>query len=254
MPQLQRDPDALNILLRNQPQIPMKTEDEYALESMIPEEQLFQAQEAMGDRGRAMGGPYSVASRESLRDSGVAGLRQMFGIQQAKGQAAAYPQQVAGQYGLQREDIRARGNVEAARQKAEADAARHSQDQVFQQEQQGRQQTHQAAQGQLTRDALVGRATQAQGAAQVGREYTQGQINDRTAAKKPFSILGWLTGSGGNAAAAQPASQEAAELAPLKKNPKYANLPFQALVQQGIISADSPDELAAYQAAWEGGQ
>jgi hypothetical protein len=231
-------------MLRGQSKLP-KSDDDYALESMIPEEQLFQAQEAIGQHGAASGQMYSVPSREALKQSGMASLRQLFGVQESRGRAAAYPQQVAGQYGIEREGIRAQGNVEAARIRAEADANQRGASQAFQQGQQERQQTFQAGQSQLSRDAFDTRQAASIKAADAGRQYTQGQVNQRADAKKPMSLTGWigsLFGGGG--------SKEAADLAPLKKNPKYASMSFDDLVAQGIVSADSPEELAAYQQAW----
>lgn len=247
------DPNALSILLRNQPQIPQYGADE-DLSAMIPEEELFQAQEAAGERGAASGGAYAIPSRESLRSSGIAALRKLFGIQSAEAQAKAYPARVTGEYGLARENVRSQGNIEAARARAEADAAREAQRQEFQQSQQQRGQEFQAGQGALNREALSGRASQAQGASRQNLEFTQGEINRRAQEKKPFNLLEYLFGGG---TSPQPAAQggsavsdPSADLEPLRQDPRFANLPFQALVDQGIVTADSPEELAEYAAAW----
>ena len=99
----ERDPNALKALLGMQPQIPQYGEDDTALNDMISEEDLYQAQEKQADAGRARGGPYAVSSRESFRNSELANLKKMFGIQQAKNEASALPQRIAGEYGLARE-------------------------------------------------------------------------------------------------------------------------------------------------------
>lgn len=256
MPNLNRleaDPDALSILLRGQTPLPRYSEDDEALRSMIPEEQLFQAQEEIGERGAQRGRPYAIPSREALQQSGMSELRKLFGLQQAKAQAQAYPQQIAGEYGLQRERERSRGTVEAARVRGDMESTNRLQGQAFQQAQQGRQQTFQGEQGDKNRTAYAQRATQAQGAAQGGREYTQGQINARTDAKKPFNLWGWLTSKGDSsgqpAPSANPAIADA--VAQLRQTPGAASLSFQQLMQAGAFGDQAtPEELAEFQAAW----
>lgn len=111
MPQtFTRDPDALSVLLRMQPAIPHRADDGF--DEMISEGDLFGAQEAIGARGAASGGAYAIPSRESLRDSGVSKLKQLFGIQQAEAEAKALPSRIAGQSRIEQEQIR-RGGVDA---------------------------------------------------------------------------------------------------------------------------------------------
>lgn len=247
------DPNALAILLRGQSQIPRFGADE-ELSELIPEEELFQAQEAAGARGAASGGAYAIPSRESLRSSGIAALRKLFGLQTAEAQARAYPARVTGEYGLARENVRSQGAIEAARTRAEADAAREAGRQSFAQSQQQRGQEFQAGQGVLNREALAGRAAQAQSASRGNLEFTQGEINRRAQEKQPFNLLDFFrsafSGPEAGGAAGGAVRDVSAELEPLRRDPSLGNLPFQALVDQGIITADSPEELAEYEAAW----
>jgi hypothetical protein len=251
---LERDPNALATLLRMQPQIPQHTEEDYALQSMIPQEQLFQAQEAAGQRGAESGGAYAIPSRESLQQSGMAELRKLFGIQQAKAQAAALPARVTGEYGMANRRLQNEGALNVANAGAEQRAADLASNRRFQQEQQTRGQEFQAGQGALNREALAGRATQAQGATRAGQEYVQGQTNARAEAKKPFSLLQWLSSLGSTSPAKVPAetapSRIAAGVAQLKQDPSTANLTFDELRQIGHGANLSPAELAEFQAAW----
>ncbi len=249
---LERDPNALSILLRGQTQLPMKSEEDYALEEMIPEEQLFQAQEAYGRRGAESGGAYSIPSRESLKQSGLAELRKLFGIQQGEAQAKALPSRIAGEYGLREAQLKGGFDVESAKQKAIADAAQRQQQQEFQQGQQTRQQEFQGGQGDLTRQALAGRATQAQGAAQAGREYNQGQINQRAQDKAPFNAIEYLKSlfGGGEEAAPAASSNIPAAVDSFRKHPDTAQMTFEQLMQSGELEGATPQELAEFQQAW----
>jgi hypothetical protein len=91
---------------------------------MIPEEELFSAQDAYAQAGRESGVPFAVPSREALRGSGVSALRRMFSQTAAEGEAAARPQQVAGMFGLERERIAQRGGIERAALEEAAAASR----------------------------------------------------------------------------------------------------------------------------------
>ena len=246
---LERDPNALNILLGMQPQIPRHTDEEYQLQSMIPDEALFQAQEAIGRQGRESGGSYSVPSREALQQSGMAELRKLFGVQQAKAQAAALPSQVAGEYGLAREREHSRGGIEAARVREAAGASAQQEARAFQQAQQQRGQDFAAGQGVLNREALAGRGTQAQGATRSNLEFREQGINDRAAAKNPRSALGSLYDYffGGKEQAA-PASE--AQQAVNQAKQAHPGAPLESLLQQGILSYDTPEDLAELQAAF----
>lgn len=251
---LERDPNALSILLRNQPQIPLQSEQDYALEEMIPEEQLFQAQEAYGRRGAESGGAYTIPSRESLKRGGMAELRKLFGIQQGEAQAKALPARIAGEYGLETARTKGGFDVEAARQKAIADAAAQQSSRQFQQEHQGRQQAFSRGEGQLNRQALAGRATQAQGATQAGREYTQGQINQRAQDKKPFDIIEYIKSAFGGGSPAAPAAASTsnipAAINSFRQHPDTAQMSFEQLMQSGELEGATPQELAEFQQAW----
>jgi hypothetical protein len=254
----ERDPNALAALLRMQPQIPQHTEEDQTLESMIPQEQLFQAQEAAGRRGAESGGAYAIPSRESLQQSGVAELRKLFGIQNAKAQAAALPARVTGEYGMANRRLQNQGALDVANVNEQGRSADLASNRQFQQQQQERGQTFQAGQGVLNREALAGRATQAQGATRSNAEYNQGQTNLRAEAKKPKGIgdfWNWLTSSGNEpeAAAAAPTATSprvAAGIASLKQDPSTAGLTFEQIIQMGHGASLSPAELAELQAAW----
>lgn len=267
MPQyLERDPNALATLLRGQTQIPRYTDEEEQLGSMIPEEQLFQAQEALGERGAASGGAYAIPSREALKQGGMAELRKLFGIKQAEGRAKAYPNQVAGEYGLQEARLKGGFDVESARQKAIADAAQRQQAQEFQAAQQGRQQEFQGGQGELNR-AAIERNTAAsiggrENVANIGagsRAATQKSIDAR---KNPPGI--WEAIFGGKDPATTPKAvatpsnvDVSALLAPenIQANvsgirQQYPGIPLQTLIAQGKLEFDSPEEEAATIAAF----
>lgn len=113
-------PNGLSVLLglQRQPgssgQIPLRSTEESDLDELIPEEELFQAQEAIAGQGRESGGAFAVPSREALRQSGRSALSRFFAQTRAKGEAAARPQQVAGEFGLERERIAQRGGIEQA--------------------------------------------------------------------------------------------------------------------------------------------
>jgi hypothetical protein len=95
-------------------QIPQQSPEDYQLDDMIPEESLYELQDEIGARGAQRGGAYAIPSRESLRASGRSGLRRMFGEISAKGEAAAMPHRVAGEYGLEEARIKGRADIEKA--------------------------------------------------------------------------------------------------------------------------------------------
>ncbi len=264
---LERDPDALATLLRGQTQIPMQTEEEYQLEEMVPDELLLQAQEAIGQRGAATGKAYSVPSRQALKQSGIAELRKLFGLQQGEARAKAYPAQVAGEYGLQEARLKGGFDVESAKQKAIADAAQYQRQQEGLDTRQLRQQEFQGGQGELNRGAVAANTAALIGGRQsvaetgvAGREALARRKNPADNYWGPDALVGqspdWLrrilwAGEGPmDAPQAGTPSTHAAELAPYANHPQYSALPFESLLQQGIVSG-SPDDLEAYRQAWE---
>ena len=144
--------------------IPQQTEEDYALDTMIPDEALYEAQDEIGRRGADSGRAYSVPSRESLRGSGRSGLRRIFGEIEAKGNAEARPRQIAGEYDLRRAQIEAQGAVAAAQAKAQTGAD--TSEMEFQRDlfKQDRQNQASDARAQAGRDAQDQRAAGAQAA------------------------------------------------------------------------------------------
>lgn len=104
-------------LNRNRNTVTRDPEDT-ALSEMVPEEELYQAQDDIGEQGRQRGGPYYIPSRDSLKQSVMAQLRQALGMQRAKAEAAAYPEHIKGGYGLREADIKGQYDVRAAQAKA----------------------------------------------------------------------------------------------------------------------------------------
>lgn len=93
--------------------------EDTALSEMVPEEELYQEQDAIGEQGRQRSGPYYIPSRDSLKQSAMAQLRQALGMQRAKAEATAYPEHIKGGYGLREADIKGRYDVQAAQARAE---------------------------------------------------------------------------------------------------------------------------------------
>ncbi len=250
---LERDPDALATLLRGQTQIPMQTEEEYQLEEMVPDELLLQAQEAIGQRGAATGKAYSVPSRQALKQSGIAELRKLFGLQQGEARAKAYPAQVAGEYGLQEARLKGGFDVESAKQKAMADAAQYQRQQEALDKRQERQHTFQGGQGDLSREAVAANTAALiggrQNVAETGVAGRAELAKAKETAKNPPDkywgydpLMAWLY--------SENKPNPAAELAQYKNSPQHSALPFEALLEQGIVSG-SPEEIEAYRQAWE---
>jgi hypothetical protein len=250
---LERDPNALATLLRMQPQIPQRSEEDYALESMIPEEQLFQAQEAAGRRGAESDGAYAIPSRESLQQSGVAELRKLFGIQNAKAQAAALPARVTGEYGMANRRLQNQGALDVANVNQQGAAARES----------GLNTRATAGNVAAGERAAAGR-TSAEGIAaanRTGRMDVAREATGRTAstqrsidARKPqggLSSILKMFGYGQPDVAAAPASPRVSSaLSQFKQDPTTANLSFEQLQATGQLEGASPEEIAELQAAW----
>ena len=103
--------------------IPQHSGDDYELDSMIPEESIYELQDAIGERGAASGRAYAIPSRESLRGSGRSALRRMFGEIGAKGEAASQPHRVAGEYGLEEARIKGAADIQKAQIENESNAS-----------------------------------------------------------------------------------------------------------------------------------
>jgi hypothetical protein len=238
-----------------QPQIPQQTEEDYALQSMIPQEDLYQAQEAAGTRGAASGGAYAIPSRESLQQSGMAELRKLFGIQQAKAQAAALPARVTGEYGMANRKLQNQGALDVANVNQQGAAARET----------GLNTRATQALGGANERAAAGRTSAAEIAAanRAGRMDVARETTGRTAAtqksidvrKNPpgmlSSLLKYLTGGQTEAAAAPTVSPRVeSALNQFKQDPSTANLSFEQLAASGQLEGASPEEIAELQAAW----
>jgi len=258
---LERDPNALAALLRMQPQIPQQTDEEAQLSSMIPEEQLYQAQEAQADAGRARGGPYAVSSRDQLRESGMAELRKMFGIQQAKAQAAALPARVTGEYGMANRRLQNQGALDVANVNQTGAAARETGLNTRATQALGGM-NERAALGQTGANerSAAGRASAERIAAanRTGRSDVAGANQAAiTARKNPPGILDWLRGNKPAAAAPAASPDVAALLDPtnIQNNvaqiqAQHPGIPIEELISQGEVTFDSPEEEAATIAAY----
>ena len=104
--------------------IPQRSQDDYELDEMIPEESLFEMQDEIGARGAQSGRAYSVPSRESLRSSGRAGLRGIFGQIAAKNQGQVDAARYKSMGDAQAATIKGAADVESARYGADAASAR----------------------------------------------------------------------------------------------------------------------------------
>ena len=252
------DPNALAVLLRGQPASYAQYGEDQSLSEMIPEESLFQAQEAIGAKGAGGDAPYFVPSRESLQKSGVSKLKRLFGLERAKGQAAAYPAQVKGQYDYETTGLKGRYDVEAARTKAEAEIAERRANQEFQQAQQGRGQAFSGEQNRMGREQTAANTK----ALIEGRQGTAEEATRRSAATQrsidlrksggenkywgPDAIMEplWRLLGGGP----DPAIEKT--LAPYRNDPRFADLPFDEFAAATQFQADTPEEEAAYRQAW----
>ena len=211
MPQYPRDPNALAILLGAQPKsyAGYGTDDELA--EMIPEEDLYGAQEDIGATGQESGRPYFIPSRESLKRSGVSGLKRIFGEIGARGEAAALPRRVAGEYGLRQEGIRQEGQLRTAEARAREAAANR--------EAIGQQALERQTQAQgFTSGERAGREQFASGENRLNRESRAAIERERQAAigaraKKPgglFDFFSRLLGRGPESEAALPPTDDVA--------------------------------------------
>lgn len=160
------NPNPLSVLLGLKQNNPLLDESLYGnttdaqFASMIPEESLYGAQEeAIQPRGA-----FTVPSRNSLRDSGVAGLKRTFGLARADAEAKAAPERIKGEYGLAEENIRRETAADNRRAAAEERAA-------------GRE--FSAGQNALNREAIASRQQTGIDATDQRTRYTQGQIGAR---------------------------------------------------------------------------
>lgn len=259
---LERDPNALATLLRGQYQPSRLTPEDEQLSSMIPEEQLFQAQEAIGQQGAESGGAYSIPSRQALQQSGIAELRKLFGIQQAAAQAKAYPNQVAGEYGLARERERSSGNVAAAKARAEAEAANRGAQNQFLHGQQEREHAFRAGEGEAGRSSVASQgALNRTGRMDVAREGTRRAAANQAAISERANPSGGamdyiksLFGMGGAPAAPTAPAAGGVDVGTaidaLRQHPQTANLTFQQLMESGELEGATPDEMAQFQQMW----
>jgi len=188
------------------------------------EEDLIQEQIQQGQEGAASGGPYAVPSREALRESAFSKLRSVLGMQGREAQARALPARVAGEYGLEEQRIRSRGDIEAARLAADRYA-------MLEEGRDRRAQANLEALGQRLQTAEEGKGERAS-AAIAGRRQSQqtADLLRRASAieKQPVGLFSRLKGFFG---AGGPTPQEQAE----------------QLRQQAIGSLESDD--SAMQAA-----
>ena len=247
MPQaFQRDPNALATLLRMQPKSYASYGEEAELGDMIPEEDLYAAQDEIGERGRTSGRPYAIPSREALKSSGVSSLKRLFGEIGAKGRAAAYPRQIQGEYDLRGIERKGQYDVEAAKQKEQAEAAQRETQRQFQVDQQRRGQEFGAEQGRVGREAIAGRQTTSQAATATRSRETQAAIDRRQEARKPWNLKDFFSSLWGKP---KPENNEAAT-AVASARQEYPGTSLENLIQNGVLAYDTPEELAALQAAW----
>lgn len=216
-------------------------------------------QSGIAEEGAASGNPFYVPSRESLQTSSMGALRRALKMGQIEAQNAAYPRQVAGEYGLREAEIGAQGRVEAARAMAEAQAERIAQGQQFQVEQGERSRQFQAEQGNLNRQAQSGRQQVTQQGMgqrqQAGQQFTTqrdvalGKADDPDA-PGIFGRIRALFGGGQPAAPQQQPSSNIAAMADHFRRQRPGADPQQLLQEIQQVEPDlTPaelQELAAY--------
>lgn len=104
--------------------IPQQSQADYDLDEMIPEESLYELQDEIGSRGAESGRAYAVPSRESLRSSGRAGLKSIFGQIAAKNQGAIDAARYKSMGDIDAARIKGSADVESARYGADAASSR----------------------------------------------------------------------------------------------------------------------------------
>jgi hypothetical protein len=212
-------------------------------------------------RGVSPSAPYAIPSREELRESGMQELRRMLSLGETKARQAAYPQETAGQYGLEEARLKGSADVEAARYGFERSSAERQTQREFQ-----------AEQNRLNREAIAGRETQAQGAmaeragavteriagtsqavderarrAQRARRITDIESGKVSVSYPGNALMGWLTQGSRNRAEVSRLQAENSQFAPQAQRylARYADLDdvaLRSLIQQQEDTA-TPEEL-----------
>lgn len=171
--------EALQSLMRNKPQVPQYDPE---MEELGPTDlELEDEQAGIAREGAQSGSDYFyVPSRESLKTSQMGALKRALKIAETTAQQKAYPQQVAGEFGLEQARVRGGAQVEAARLGAERAGAERE---------------FRGEQSQLGRDAMAERATQAQGAVADRTAATQRATGERQeAARRGARVTGLQSG------------------------------------------------------------
>ena len=260
MPQtFPRDPNALSILLGAQPKSYAQYSPEAELGDTFSDEDIFDAQDEQANAGAASGNAYFIPSRESLRKSKGSELLRMFQKTQAQGEAAALPKRVEGEYGLRKTDLEGRYGVAKVREEADAAASRQSREEQFKIGDQSRTQAFTAEQSGLTRGADAEKARLDRGGRMgVARETsrrtaaTQQAISSRQPSMKnefwgPDSIMRQFWGIPDKEETAPANNAATIAQAVRTDNP---DITLDDAIDMGLISFDTPEELAALEAAW----
>lgn len=172
-------------------------EDDF-LSSLIPEEDVYEAQQTLGERGAETGSPYYIPSRDTLKQSGMAKLKQLLAVKQAEAAGAALPRRVEGEYGLEEARIKGAADVEVAKQRADAQAEQQAMSdrrirELFAMGESGRNVRAEGAEAGRTQRAEgldTGRAQRQQ----LGLAYQQAAAMERAPDERPW--YQWMFGRG----------------------------------------------------------